>query len=230
VKNGVTLAIIGLMLMAEATLHSAVPDNLPAECTDADFKNVGRPLMFPPYDGLSLGISTSHTTLQVGDAVLIFVWVNNQTDDDKVLGSCDMWWDWGVTVYDAQWHEIKTHRAQERERRHEQPLKLCMRNIALRVPRHRCGPLQDMGNVKVDLREDRELPTGQYFVTEKRPTSSGNPVVAAKPTRSLRIVIADKKPGPDDQTLLFARPSARVLAVSPLDKLAKNPDSTQTPQ
>jgi hypothetical protein len=199
VKKAVTLAIIGLMLMAEPSLHSADPDNLPAECAKADYTNVGRPVMFPPHDGLSLGISTSRTTLEVGDAVLIYVWVNNQTDDDKVLGSCDMWRDWSVTVYDAQWHEIKTHIEQEQERRHEQPLTFCTRNIALRIPPHSCGPLQDMGNVKIDLRENRELPTRQYFVTEKRLTSSGNSVVATKPMRGLRIVITDKKPGLDDR-------------------------------
>ena len=184
--------MIGLMLMADPLLHSTDEQNLLAECVNADLMTIGRPVLFPPRDGLSFGISTSRTTLVVDDAVLIYVWVNNQTDKEKVLGSCQMWWDWGVTVYDSQWHEIKTQTEQEQQRRGEQPFRFCTRNIALRIPAHSCGPLQDMGNVKVDLREDRDLPAGEYFVTEKRLTSSGKSPVA-KPTRGLKIVITDKK-------------------------------------
>jgi hypothetical protein len=50
-----------------------------------------------------------------------------------------------------------------------------------------------MGNVKVDLREDRDLPAGEYFVTEKRLKSSATSFVAARPVRGLKIVITDKK-------------------------------------
>jgi hypothetical protein len=103
-----------------------------------------------------------------------------------------MWWDWGVTVYDSQWHEVKTHSEQEQEHKGQQPFKGCVRNVALRVPPHSCGPLQDMGNVKVDLSEDRDLTAGEYFVTEKL-KSSETSFVARRPVRGLKIVITDKK-------------------------------------
>ena len=88
---------------------------------------------------------------------------------------------------------MKTHTEQEKERRGERPFKFCVRNVPLRIPPHSCGPLQDMGNVKVDLREDRDLPAGEYFVAEKRLTSSGNSVVAAKSVRGLKIAITNNK-------------------------------------
>jgi len=193
VKNGFTLAMIGLMLMTEPPLLSTESQNLEADCENADFTTIGRPVMFTVRDGIAFGISTPRTTLGMGDAVLIYVWVNNQTDKEKVLGSCQMWWDWGITVYDSQWHEVKTHSEQEQERKRQQPFNGCVRNVALRIPPHSCGPLQDMGNVKVDLREDRDLPAGEYLVTEKRLKSSETSLVAARPVGGLKIVITDKK-------------------------------------
>jgi hypothetical protein len=184
--------MMGLMLVTNPLLHSTDEQPLPAECVNADSKSTGRPIMFPARDGLSFGISTPHTTLVVDDPVLIYVWVNNQTDKEKVLGSCTMWWGWGVTVYDSQWHEIKTHTEQEQERRGEQPVPICTRNVALRIPPHSCGLLRDIRDVSVDLREDRDLPAGEYFVTEKRLTSSGQSLMA-KSTRWLKIVITEKK-------------------------------------
>jgi hypothetical protein len=88
VKNGFTLAMIGLMLMTEPPLHSTESQNLEADCVNADFTTVGRPVMFPARGGIVLGISTPRTTFGVGDAVLIYVWVNNQMDKEGVLGSC----------------------------------------------------------------------------------------------------------------------------------------------
>ena len=86
-KNGFTLAMIGLMLMTEPPLHSTKSQNLEADCANADFTTVGLPVMFLAHGGIVLGISTPRTTLGVGDAVLIYVWVNNHTDKEKVLGT-----------------------------------------------------------------------------------------------------------------------------------------------
>jgi hypothetical protein len=135
--------------------------------------------MFPPRDGLSMGISTPRLTFQVNDPVLIYVWVNNQTDDEKVLMSCSMWWDWGVDVYDSEGHAMKTKGEQDSE-----SVRICGRNLTLRIPPHSCSPLQDMGDVAIDLRKDRTLPSGSYFVTEKGLTP---------PLRGLSIAIVDKE-------------------------------------
>jgi|HubBroStandDraft_3_1064219.scaffolds.fasta_scaffold929647_1 hypothetical protein len=54
-----------------------------------------------------------------------------------------------------------------------------------------CGPLQDMGDVTIDLRKDRDLPAGDYFVTEERLTL---------PLHGLSIALVDKKAGPDDES------------------------------
>jgi hypothetical protein len=141
--------------------------------------------MFRPHDGLSMGLSTPRPTLEVGDPVVIYVWVNNQTDSEKILMSCSMWWDWGITAYDAEWQTIKTRTDQELERRPEwKEAKICGRNLMLRIPPHSCGPLQDMGDVKIKLGEDRDMPVGQYFVTEKGKT---------RPQRGIRIAIVNKE-------------------------------------
>ncbi len=94
-----------------------------------------------------------------------------------------MWWGWGVAVYDAGRHPIKTETEQEQERRPEaERVGVCGRNIGLRIPPHSCGPLPDIGDVKIDLRKGRALPPGSYFVTEKGLTP---------PSRGLRIVIEE---------------------------------------
>lgn len=190
-RTGITLAITALMFIPPP-VRSAKPDELPQECAESDVTNTGRPVMFPPRDGLSMGISTLRPTFEVSDPIVIYVWTNNQTDDEKVLMSCAMWWDWGIVVYDSQWHAIKTHTEQEEERRPqwEQGSKICGRNKLLRIPPHSCGPLQDVGDVKIDLRSERDLPPGTYFVTEKGLTL---------PLRGLQIVVQDKNRNPDEQ-------------------------------
>jgi hypothetical protein len=145
--------------------------------------------MFPPRDGLSMGISTPRLTFQISDSVLIYVWVQNQTDDEKGLLSCSMWWHWGINVYDSGGHVIRTRREGEQES--GTPMQICGRNRLLRIPPHSCGPLQDEGNVTTDLRKERNLPAGNYFVTEKPLTL---------PLRGLSFAIVDKKPAPDNRS------------------------------
>jgi hypothetical protein len=187
VKNEVTLAVIALVLVA-TPVRSAKRNDLPQGCVNADFTHTGRPVMFPLRDGLSMGISTSRPTLEVSDPAVIYVWVNNQTDNQKILMSCAMWWDWGVAVYDAGWHVMKTRLEQEQENRHTlEQAKICGRNLQLRIPPHSCGPLQDMGDVRIDLRKERDLPPGNYFVTEKALTP---------PLLGLRIAIVDNNNRP----------------------------------
>ena len=177
--------MIGMMLVP-IPVPSAEPNELPQECAKADFTSTGRPVMFPPRDGLSMGISTPRPTVDVRDPVEVYVWVNNQTDSERVLMSCSMWWDWGITVYDAGWHTVKTHAEQEEESKPKlKQIKICGRNIHLRVPPQSCAPLQDMGDLKIDLRKDRDLPTGEYFVTQNRLTL---------PLRGLKIVVENKTP------------------------------------
>jgi len=172
-----------------ATLvYSAEQDELPQECATADFTKTGRPVMFPTHDGLSMGLSTPHRTFLVNDPVLIYVWVNNQTDREKVLMSCSMWWDWGISVYNSSWQAVKTRGEQDPKIVN---MPICGRNLELFIQPHSCGPLQDMGDVKIDLGKDRTLPSGSYFVTEKRLPRS---------TRGLSITVVDKKPSPDDQS------------------------------
>jgi hypothetical protein len=65
-----------------------------------------------------MGISTSRPTQEVGDPAVIYVWVNNQTDNEKILMSCAVWWGWGVDVYDAGWQVMKTRLEPEEENRH----------------------------------------------------------------------------------------------------------------
>ena len=166
-KSKVTLAIIALLL-SNTPVRCQEPDDLSQECAKATSTTTGRPVMISPPDGLSMGISTPRPTLEVSDPVIIYVWVNNQTDSEKILMSCSMWWDWGITLYDAEWQAIKTRTKQEPERRPDgKEATICGRNLRLRIPPHSCGPLQDMGDVKINLREDRDMPVGNYFVTEK---------------------------------------------------------------
>ena len=175
--------MIGVMLVP-IRLPSAEPNELPQECAKADFTSTGRPVMFPQRDGRSMGISTPRTTVDVGDPLEVYVWVSNQTDSERVLMSCSMWWDWGVTVYDAGWHTVKTNAEQGEESNPElRQMKICGRNIRLRVPPQSCAPLQDIGDLKVDLHNDRSLPTGDYFVTQNRLTL---------PLRGLKIVVENK--------------------------------------
>jgi hypothetical protein len=176
-KNEFILTILGLVLIVTPG-HSAKQNDLRKECASANFTKPGRPVMFPPHDGLSMGISTPRLTFQVSDPVLIYVWVNNQTNEEKVLMSCSMWWDWGIEVYDSGWHAIKTKAEQNSE-----SVPICGRNLSLHIPPHSCGLLQDMGDVAIDLQTDRILPSGNYFVTEKG---------LAPPMRGLSIAIADK--------------------------------------
>jgi len=103
-----------------------------------------------------------------------------------------MWWHWGVNVYDSGWHVIKTRRDEKQEGSTPmQEMEICSRNLTLRIPSHSCGPLQDMGDVTIDLRKDRDLPAGDYFVTEKTLTL---------PLHGLSIALVDKEPGPDDES------------------------------
>ena len=186
-KSKVTLATIALLLI-HTPVRCQEAENLPQECVKAASTTTGRPVIFTPHDGLSMGISTPNPTLEVSDPVVIYVWVNNQTDNEAVLMSCSMWWDWGVTVYDAERHVVKTHTKQELERRPGwQEAKICGRNIRLRIPPRSCGPLQDMGDVKINLREDRDMPVGNYFVTQKGKT---------RPQRGIRIAIVNKESKP----------------------------------
>jgi len=66
--------------------------------------------MFPPRDRLSMGISTPELTFHADDPILIYVWVNNRTPEEKTLLSCSMWWDWNVEVYDSQSHAVGLRR------------------------------------------------------------------------------------------------------------------------
>src|SRR5258705_4428061 len=183
-KQQGTLAIAALILVAMPALYRK-HDDLPEECTRANFTNTGRPVMFSPRDGLSMGISTPRATLEVSDPAVIYVWVNNQTDNEKTLMSCQMWWDWGVTVYDDAWSAVRTLSEQEQESRPAgETMHVCGRNLALPIPPHSCSPLQDMGDVKIDLRKERDLRPGNYFVTEKGSTA---------PLRGLRISIMNKE-------------------------------------
>jgi hypothetical protein len=91
VKSKVTLAMIALLL-SNTPVRCEESDDLSQECAKATSSTTGRPVMFRPHDGLSMGLSTPHPTLEAGDPVTIYVWVNNQTDSEKVLMSCSMWW------------------------------------------------------------------------------------------------------------------------------------------
>lgn len=187
VKRKVTLATIALLLI-HTPVRCKESKDLPQECAKVASTTTGRPLMLPAHDGLSMGISTPSSTLEVSDPVVIYVWVNNQNSTEKALMSCSMWWDWGVTVYDAEWHVVKTRTEQELERRPDwQEGKICGRNKPLGIPPHSCAPLQDMGDVKINLREDRDMPVGNYFVTQKGKT---------RPQRGIRIAIVNKESKP----------------------------------
>jgi len=160
------LTILGLAFTVHP-LHPAEQNDVPTECAGAGFTKTGRPVMFPPRDGLSMGISTPELTLHADDPILIYVWVNNRTADEKTLLSCSMWWDWNVEVYDSQSHVVALRREPSPKPGYTvERVKLCGRNVLLRIPPRSCGPLQDMGDVAIDLRRDRDLPAGQYFVTE----------------------------------------------------------------
>ena len=79
-----------------------------------------------------------------------------------------MWWDWNVEVYDSQSHVVALRREPSPKPGYTvERVKLCGRNVLLRIPPRSCAPLQDMGDVAIDLRRDRDLPAGQYFVTEQ---------------------------------------------------------------
>jgi len=115
-----------------------------------------------------MGISTPELTFHADDPILIYVWVNNRTPEEKTLLSCSMWWDWNVEVYDSQSHAVGLRREPPPKDGYTvERMMICGRNKLLRIPPHSCGPLQDMGDVTIDLRRDRDLPAGQYFVTEQ---------------------------------------------------------------
>lgn len=193
-KNAPQAVIVAALVILSA-FHAVAQNELPLprECSDVDFGATGRPVLFQFRNGLLLGISAPTASFSTKAPILLDVWVVNQTDAEQSVVSCsdvDMW-TLDLQVYDSQWHLQETRNERE-ERLNPDPalkvqheLRRCFRNLALRIPPHSCAPLHDVGRVvTTDLAKRYDLPSGGYFVTQKKLTL---------PVRALSITVVDTK-------------------------------------
>lgn len=156
---------------------------LPADCAKADFTNTGRPVMFAARNGVAMGISVARDTLARGERVPLHVWIDNQKDQPAQFFSCDMFWGWGVEVWDTYGHRLLNNtEIAEREARESgkvlHQVRACTANISFSVAPHTCeNPSLAAHELKYDLTP------GQYVITEAPPkaTSAGDSSTGEKP-------------------------------------------------
>jgi hypothetical protein len=177
VKNtAVSIFAALLILMPLFSAAQKAQNVLPRECANADFSATGRPVLFQFRNGLQLGISAPPASFSAGDPIVLDVWIVNQSESERLVMSCsdvDRWM-WDLQIYDPSWH-LKETRDEQDERRNPDPalkvqhqLRVCYRNLALRVPPHSCSPLYDVGHVVTsDLAKRFDLSPGNYFVSPK---------------------------------------------------------------
>jgi hypothetical protein len=132
-------------------------------CSPADIAKYGRPVMYPFQRGLSFGLSAPKPQVKMGEPLVVYVWLSNQSSTDFYYGLCceDTFLDW-IEVFNANHQRLVSFREQATNGRDVIRACTCSEEIH---PRHSgfCGVI-DNGT----LNRAYDLSPGAYTVVGVR--------------------------------------------------------------
>jgi hypothetical protein len=178
----VMLALCGV---SAGTLFSAQRTTHAGDCESN--RETGTPLFFPPRKDIAYGISMKRSVFLLGERVPVYVWIDNHGSTAFRAGSCDMFSNWNVAVWNSSEHRLLS----TAEQRHIVEGESCDSNVLIEVKPHSCLKLNE-----IDAAFSYPLVPGQYRIAELPwpPYESASQHAAAhmpSATKSLTISVTD---------------------------------------
>jgi hypothetical protein len=169
----VAVLIVLLGLNAE-TLCTAQLTMAAGDCRGN--RETGTPLLFPARNSIAYGISVKQQDFLLGEPIPVYVWIDNRSETPFLAGSCDMFSNWNIAVWNSSGRRLLS----SAEQRHIIEGASCDSNVLIEVRPHVCMRVN-----RIDAADSYALIPGQYRIAELPwPTNESDSRHPAAPTPS----------------------------------------------